>query len=176
MFESRLHWRNTWIEDFSKEIESNDYSIVLKPKYRELYLEIHQYKNTFVKHIQLFDSSLRFCVYIMRGLIGIFVWTTTIFRKKKKKKILDIFEFNEMKKIVYYQSIKRNITHFNRLGGDLDWRGSLGDKMQLTVIIFCTLSHFFVLTKKFLEKKFSLKILHSRNGKKLKHEVSKVTI
>ena len=98
------------------------------------------------------------------------------FSEKKKKKILDIFEFNEMKKIVYYQSIKRNITHFNRLGGDLDWRGSLGDKMQLTVIIFCTLSHFFVLTKKFLEKKFSLKILHSRNGKKLKHEVSKVTI
>ena len=87
MFESRLHWRNTWIEDFSKEIESNDYSIVLKPKYRELYLEIHQYKNTFVKHIQLFDSSLRFCVYIMRGLIGIFVWTTTIFRKKKKKNL-----------------------------------------------------------------------------------------
>ena len=51
MFESRLHRRNTWIEDFSKEIESNDYSIVLKSKYRELYLQVHQYKFTFVKHI-----------------------------------------------------------------------------------------------------------------------------
>ena len=73
------------------------------------------------------------------------------------KKIIENFQFHEMEKIVYYQSIKRNITHFNRLGGDLDWHGSLGDKLQLTVIIFCTLSHFFVLTKKFLEKKFSLK-------------------
>ena len=65
MFKSRPHWRNTWIEDFSKEIESNDYSIVLKSKYRELYLGIHQYKNTFVKHIQLFDIKIWDFVFIL---------------------------------------------------------------------------------------------------------------
>ena len=37
---------NSWIEDFSREIESDDYSIVLEFKYRELYQQIHQYKNT----------------------------------------------------------------------------------------------------------------------------------
>ena len=55
MFESRLRRRNTWIEDFSKEIKLEDYFIVLEFKYRELYLQIHQYKFTLVKHIQLFD-------------------------------------------------------------------------------------------------------------------------
>ena len=37
---------NSWIEDFSREIKSNDYSIALEFKYRELYQQIHQYKNT----------------------------------------------------------------------------------------------------------------------------------
>ena len=55
VFESRLHRRNTWIEDFSKEIESGDYSIVLESKHKELYLHILQYKFTLVKHCQLFD-------------------------------------------------------------------------------------------------------------------------
>ena len=41
--------------NFSKEIESEDYFIVLESKYRELYLQIHQYKFTLVKHIQWFD-------------------------------------------------------------------------------------------------------------------------
>ena len=58
MFESRLHRHNTWIENFSKEIELEDYSIVLESKHRELYLQIHQYKFTFVKHIQLFIFKL----------------------------------------------------------------------------------------------------------------------
>ena len=55
MFESRLHRRNTWIKDFSIEVELEDYSIVLQSKHRELYLQVHQYKFIFVKHIQLFD-------------------------------------------------------------------------------------------------------------------------
>ena len=41
--------------NFSKEIESEDYFIVLESKYRELYLQIHRYKFTLVKHIQWFD-------------------------------------------------------------------------------------------------------------------------
>ena len=55
VFKSRPHWCNTWIEYFSKDIESEDYSIVLESKYKELYLQIHQYKFTFVKHCRLFD-------------------------------------------------------------------------------------------------------------------------
>ena len=58
MFESRLHRHNAWIENFSKEIKLEDYSIVLESKHRELYLQIHQYKFTFVKHIQLFIFKL----------------------------------------------------------------------------------------------------------------------
>ena len=58
MFESRLHRSNTWIEDFSKETESEDYSIVLESKHGELYLQIHQYKITLVKHIRLFDFQI----------------------------------------------------------------------------------------------------------------------
>ena len=42
----------------SKVIESKDYSIALESKYRKLYLQIHQYKFTFVKHCQLFDFKL----------------------------------------------------------------------------------------------------------------------
>ena len=46
---------NAKLELKTKEIEPEDYSIVLEFKYRELYLQIHQYKFTLVKHIQLFD-------------------------------------------------------------------------------------------------------------------------
>ena len=38
VFESRLHRRNTWIEEFSKEIESKTYSILLESKNKEFYL------------------------------------------------------------------------------------------------------------------------------------------
>ena len=55
VFESRLHWCNTWIEDFFNEIELDDYSTVLESKYKKLYLQIYRYKFTLVKCIQLFD-------------------------------------------------------------------------------------------------------------------------
>ena len=45
----------TWIKDFSTEVELEDYSIVLQSKHTELYLQVHQYKFIFAKHIQLFD-------------------------------------------------------------------------------------------------------------------------
>lgn len=32
-----LHWHNTWIEDFFKEVKSGDYSFVLEYKHRKLY-------------------------------------------------------------------------------------------------------------------------------------------
>ena len=48
----------------TKEIGLEDYSIVLEFKYRELYLQIHQYKLTLVKHIQLFDFQTWEFVFI----------------------------------------------------------------------------------------------------------------
>ena len=43
---------NWW---FPKEIELDDHSIKWEYRYRELYLQIHQYKNTFVKLFWWFD-------------------------------------------------------------------------------------------------------------------------
>ena len=84
MYESWLHWCNTWIEDFFKEIESKDYSIVLASKYRELYLKIHQYKFTLVKHIQLFDfQTWEFVFTNLARLVG-HLYLSSLSPMKKK--------------------------------------------------------------------------------------------
>ena len=94
MFESKLNWHNTWIKDFSNEIKSENYFVVLKFKYRELCLQIHQYKFTLVRHVQLFNSQTWDFVFtdVLQPLLMCFGWflsnisTWFFFSKKKKKK------------------------------------------------------------------------------------------
>ena len=70
MFESSLYLNQI----FFKEIESKKYSFVTRFNFRALYLLIHQYKFTLLKHCQLFDfQTWDTCVYILLSSFILFL-------------------------------------------------------------------------------------------------------
>ena len=56
-----LHWYNTWIEDFSKEVKSDDYSFVLEYKHRKLYSNLIKKNKNYIFEI-VWVPNLKFCV------------------------------------------------------------------------------------------------------------------
>ena len=89
MFESSLYLN----QRFFKEIESEEYSFVKRFNFRELYLQIHKYKFTLVKHCQLFDFQTGDFVFTnLACLVGLSLPLISFsFQKKKKKKELKNF-------------------------------------------------------------------------------------
>lgn len=70
-----LHWYNTWIEGFSKEVKSDDYSFVLEYKHRKLYsILLKKTKITFLKlfGFQIWNFVFRCLHYLLlRPLISV---------------------------------------------------------------------------------------------------------